>query len=166
MISIIVAYSKNRVIGKNGKIPWNIKADMQHFKNLTTGNVLIMGRNTFEEIGHPLSNRYTIIVSSSKNFDSENSKTVHSFEDALIEAKKIVLENLAYIGKNIFVCGGQRIYKSAIPFTEKLYVTEIDAEIEGDAYFPEFDDSQFKLVSKVSEQDSNFSFSFLEYNRI
>ncbi len=138
MIALIVAFSKNRVIGKNGKIPWNISGEKKRFKELTMGNVVIMGRRTYEEIGFPLPNRETIVVSSTKNFDREHCVTVRSLEEALETARKNWSE------KDIFLSGGERIYKEMLPIVEKMYITKIERTIDGDAYFPVFDESQFQ----------------------
>lgn len=154
MIALIVAYSKNRVIGLNGKIPWNIKGEKSRFKELTTGNVVIMGRRTFEEIGRPLPNRTTIVVSNTKIFSDKNCLTAHSLNEA-IELSK---------GKDIFISGGERLYKEAIPLVKKMYITEIDFETEGDTFFPFFDDT---LFSKTIDASFNAAipYKYLTYTR-
>ena len=106
MIGLIVARSKNNVIGKNGQIPWRIKGEQKQFKELTTGNVVIMGRKSYEEIGHPLPNRKNIVVSSSKNFDGDNLVTAHSLKEALELAGN----------QDIFIAGGYGLFKEAIIF--------------------------------------------------
>lgn len=144
MISLIVAYTKNRVIGNNGKIPWNLKNEKKRFKELTTGNVVIMGRKTYEEIGRPLPNRTNIVISTTKNFDCENCTTVKSLEEALDICK----------GEDVYISGGAGIYKAVLPFVEKMYITEIDTIIEGDTYFPNFDESKFtrEVVAEFNEE--------------
>lgn len=158
MIALIVAFTKNRVIGKDGVIPWNIKNEKQRFKKLTTGNVVIMGRKTYEEIGFPLPNRKTIIVSSTKNFDEQGCHTVGSLSEAIEYCK----EN--YSDKEIYISGGAGLYTEAIPLVDKMYITEIDAIIEGDTYFPEFNEDDF-----IEETDSSFSeelpYTYLTYTR-
>lgn len=133
MIALIVAYDKNRVIGNHGKIPWHIEGEQHRFRDLTTGNVVVMGRRTFEEIGHGLPNRFTFVVSNTKNFDADNVLTVASLKEALLKASDIFPE------KDVFLSGGAGIYEEGIQYCDKLYVTEIDASYEGDVYFPEFD---------------------------
>jgi len=138
MVGLIVARSKNNVIGKGGKIPWKIIGEQKQFKELTTGNVVVMGRKTYEEIGHPLPNRETIVVSRSKSFKEKGVLTVGSLKEALELAK----------GKNIFIAGGYRLYKDAIPYVDVMYITEIDLEIEdGDVFFPEFDREDFDVTT-------------------
>ena len=158
MIGLIVAYTKNRVIGNKGQIPWKIKGEQRRFRELTTGNVVIMGRRTYEEIGHPLPNRFTIVVSNSANFEEENCTTATSLTTAIDTAKKL------HPGKNIYISGGAGLYKEAIDFVDCMYVTEIDAEIEGDTFFPTFDESDFdKEVDEIVEGE--IPFSYITYTR-
>lgn len=134
MISIIVAFAKNRVIGNRGMIPWKIKGEQKRFKELTTGNVVIMGRRTYEEIGRPLPNRQTYLVSSTLKVEEENCKTVSSLKEAIELAGE----------REIFIAGGGMLYKEALPLADRLYLTLIDHEIEGDTYFPEFEEDLYK----------------------
>lgn len=137
MIGLIVARSKNNVIGKNGEIPWKIKGEQKQFKELTTGNVVIMGRKSYEEIGHPLPNRKNIIVSRTKNFSGENLVTVSSLQDAINISK----------GEQVYIAGGYGLFKESLPYVSKMYITEIDTLIEdGDVFFPEFDSSEFDIT--------------------
>ncbi len=133
MIALIVAYTKNRVIGREGRIPWRIPGEQRRFRELTTGNVVIMGRRSYEEIGHPLPNRYNIIVSKTKRFEAENCTTAGSLPEAIRLAGD----------RDVYISGGAGLYLEAVDLVEKMYITEIDAEIAGDTYFPEFDPSQF-----------------------
>lgn len=136
MIALIVAYSKNnRVIGKNGSIPWKIKGEQKRFKELTMNNYVIMGRKTYEDIGKPLPNRYTIVVSKKKKFKDENCTTVSSLREAL----NIVGEKDAYIA------GGAKLYEEAIEIVDKMYISIVDIDVEGDTFFPKFDESLFQI---------------------
>lgn len=138
MISLIVARSKNNVIGKDGKIPWKIKGEQKQFKELTTNNIVIMGRKSYEEIGHPLPNRFNIVVSSTVNYEAENLITVKTLKEALEYTN----------GKDIYVAGGYGIFKEAIPYVDKMYITEVDMEVEnGDVFFPEFNEEEFDIES-------------------
>ena len=154
MIALIVAYSKNRVIGLNGKIPWNIKGEKSRFKELTTGNAVIMGRRTFEEIGKPLPNRTTIVISNTKTFSADNCFTARSLDEAIKLASN----------KDIFISGGERLYQEALPIVEKMFITEVDYETEGDTFFPQFDASLF-----TKEINASFSgkipYTYLTYTR-
>ncbi len=158
MVNIIVAFSKNRAIGLDGKIPWIIKDDKAHFRNLTMNGVLIMGRRTFEEIGKPLPGREIVVVSSSRKYEEGHLHTVQSFEDAVLFAGKMFPE------KEIFVSGGERIYVDAMKVAERIYATEIDGVFKGDRFFPAIDDAEFE---KVSEEKvcSSIGFSFCVYLR-
>lgn len=154
MLALIVAYTRNRVIGNGGRIPWRIKGEQRRFRELTTGNVVIMGRRTYEEIGHPLPNRYTIVVSKTKHFEEENCTTVSSLEEAV----RIAGDRDAYIS------GGAGLYREAIDMADVMYITEIDAEIEGDTFFPEFDAAQFDRT--VEEHvDGEIPFDYVTYTR-
>ena len=137
MIGLIVARSKNNVIGKNGEIPWKIKGEQKQFRELTTGNVVVMGRKSYEEIGHPLPNRKNIIVSKSKKFTGENLVTVGSLQEA------ITISN----DENIYISGGYGLFKEALPLVDKMYITEVDITIDnGDVFFPEFDGDDFDIT--------------------
>ena len=137
MIGLIVARSKNNVIGKNGEIPWKIRGEQKQFKELTTGNVVIMGRKSYEEIGHPLPNRKNIIVSKTKSFEDKNLVTVSSLKEALATIND----------EQVYIAGGYRLFKEALPLVDIMYITEIDMIIEdGDVFFPEFDPREFDVV--------------------
>lgn len=136
MIAVIVAHDKGRVIGKNGMIPWNIEGEKSRFRELTTGNVVIMGRRTYDEIGKPLPNRETIVISNTCNYDGPACRTAKSLTEALEMAGD----------KDIYIAGGQRLYEEALPLADRLYITEIDAEFEGDTYFPEYDKEMYERV--------------------
>ena len=127
MISIIAAVSKNGVIGVDNKLPWDLPEDLKRFKELTTGNVVIMGRKTYESIGKPLPNRINIVITRNKDFFVPGVITTNSLESALLKAGG---------DKHIFIIGGGEIYKQSIGFADKLYITEVDMEVEGDTKFP------------------------------
>ncbi len=136
MIGLIVARSLNNVIGKNGCIPWKIEGEQKQFKKLTTGNIVIMGRKSYEEIGHPLPDRKTIVVSNTQKFEEKNLTTASSVKEAL--------ELCA--GKNVFIAGGYGIYKEALPYVDVMYITEVQLTVDdGDVFFPEFDASAFEV---------------------
>ena len=148
MIGLIEASSKNNVIGKNGKIPWKIKGEQKQFKELTTGNVVIMGRNSYDEIGRPLPNRETIVISNTKKYIGENLHTASSVKEAIEFAK----------GKDVYIAGGYGVYKEAIPLVDVMYITEININVEqGDVFFPEFDDNNFNIsIVETSENNELF----------
>ena len=132
MIGLIVARSKNNVIGKNGQIPWRIKGEQKQFKELTTGNTVIMGRKSYEEIGHPLPNRMNIVVSNTANYSGENA----------------VKEG------NVYISGGYGLFKEALPLVDTMYITEVDTVVEdGDVFFPEFNADEFDITTGESGGD-------------
>ncbi|MDP4089461.1 MAG: dihydrofolate reductase [Bacillota bacterium] len=155
MISLIVAVSKNNVIGNKGVIPWKIKGEQKRFRELTTGKTIIMGRKSFEEIGRPLPNRKTILISNTQNITSENCTTVKSLFEAF---------NMTKDEDEVFVAGGGQVYKEAFPFADRLYVTVIDKIIDGDVYFPEITEKDFV---KTYEQriDGEIPYTYYTYER-
>lgn len=161
MVSIIAAVSKNGVIGSYGRIPWNIPEDLAYFRKVTMGGVVIMGRNTYEEIGRPLPERFNIIVSQSKNFSGDNLRTVRSLEEAISLGEQYADEN--EIQSRIFLCGGQRIYSQGMKYAQRLYLTEIDADYNGDAFFPESDLDRFRLKSTIIGKTPGVKFCIYEF---
>lgn len=154
MVALIVAYAKNRVIGNQGIIPWKIKGEQKRFRELTTGNAVVMGRRSFEEIGKPLPNRMNIVVSSTKEFTGENCCTVGSLKEAIQLAGN----------RDVFVSGGARLYEEALSVVEKMYITEIEATIDGDTYFPEFDEADF--VKVIDERfEGEIPYTYVTYTR-
>ena len=154
MVSIIVAYSKNRVIGNKGKIPWKIKGEKLWFKELTLNHTVIMGRKTYESIGKPLENRLNIIVSSTLFFDEENLKTARSLNEAISLANS----------EEVFIIGCQQLYEEAITIADTLYLTEIDIEVEGDTYFPKFDENNY-VKTLIKEVDGEIRYRYKKYQK-
>ena len=160
-IIIIVAFSKNgRIIGNNGRIPWTLPEDLQHFKELTTGNAIIMGRKTFESIGRVLPERMNIIVTRNKDFCVEDAYIAKSPEKAIEIAK-----NAGY--KKIFICGGQQIYQQMMDYADYIYATEVCGEYEGDAFFPEINENEFVEVKreKCENHENKMKWEFVYFNR-
>ena len=158
MVGLIVARSKNNVIGKNGQIPWRIKGEQKQFKELTTGNVVVMGRKSYEEIGHPLPNRLNIIVSRTEKYEGENLLSAPSVQEAIALAQdKEALSRAGFTPKgepDIYISGGYGLYKEAVAFVDKMYITEVDTVVEdGDVFFPEFDAEAFEKKTGVSGGD-------------
>ena len=138
MVGLIVARSENNVIGKNGRIPWRIKGEQKQFKELTTGNIVVMGRKSYEEIGHPLPNRETIVVSKTKKYEGENLSTASSVIEAI---------EMAGTDKNVYISGGSGLYKEALPLVDVMYITEVKTIVEdGDVFFPDFNADDFDIT--------------------
>jgi len=158
MISIIVAYANGRVIGKKGTIPWHLPNDLHHFKCITSGHTVVMGRKTFESIGHPLPLRRNVVLTANKTFASLGVEVAHSIDDIL------ALDN----PNDIFILGGASIYQAFLDTAERLYITEISLEIEGDAFFPEWDHSSFRLISTqtgILDEQNTLAHAFFIYER-
>ena len=154
MIALIVAYARNYVIGNKGCIPWRIKGEQKRFRELTTGNVVVMGRRSYEEIGKPLPNRTTVVVSRTKVFTGENCYTASSLQEAIALAGD----------RDIFISGGAGLYKEALPIVDKMYITEIDAIIDGDTYLPRFHEDDF--IREVNESfGGDIPYTYVTYTR-
>lgn len=157
--SIIVAKADNNVIGKDNKLVWHMPHDLRHFKNTTMGHYIIMGRKTFESQKKPLPGRTSIIITRNKNYKAEGCHIVHSLENAY----EIGLENGQ---EEVFILGGAEIYKIALDSADKIYLTEIKAEYEGDAYFPEINFNEWKETKREdfeSDEKNPHPYSFVEY---
>jgi dihydrofolate reductase len=156
MVKIIVAMSKNRVIGNNNQLIWRLSSDLKRFKELTTGNAIVMGRKTYESIGKPLPNRRNIIITRNTDYSVDGCEIVSSLEEALL------LTN-----NNCFIIGGGEIYKQSIEIADKIYLTLVNKEFEGDTTFPEIGKEWAKISCKDFESDekNEYSYSFIEYDR-
>ena len=135
----IAAMSRNRVIGSDNKIPWHLPEDFKWFKQTTTGHVIVMGRKTFESIGKPLPNRLTIVLSRT-GFAHPGTQTIQSLEE---------LPQLVG-GREVFICGGAQVYAQALPLCSDLFLTLVKREVQGDAFFPSFED-QFELAEVIRD---------------
>ena len=156
-LSLIVAIAKNRVIGVNNTLPWYLPEDLKRFRALTTGHHIIMGRKTFDSLGRLLPGRTTVIVTRNPDYKMAGAIVVHSLEAAITACGD---DNEA------FLIGGAELYKDGLKLANKLYITEIDAEYEGDAFFPEFDVAEWQVVERESHQAENgLGFSYLTYQR-
>ena len=156
-ISAIAAIAKNRALGKDNKLLFKIPEDQKRFKSLTTGHAIIMGRKTYESMGRPLPNRTNIIITRDASFTAEGSVITHSLDEALAEAKKI--EN-----SEIFIIGGAQIFSEALPVIDKLYLTIVDKEAEGDAFFPAYDEFN-KVTFEQQGEDEGLKYKFIDLEK-
>ena len=159
MINIIAAMQKNRVIGSDGKIPWNIPEDKSYFKKITSGSIVIMGRRTFEEIGFPLPDRYNIVVSRQKYFSGDSLCTAVSTGNALQIARNYAEKHGI---PEIFLCGGEKIYTHGLQYAQRIYLTELDDEYKGDTFFPVFSMEEFRLLECKYVRETKLSFCVYE----
>lgn len=163
-LALISAMSRNRVIGRNNALPWYLPEDLKYFKRVTMGKPVIMGRKTRESIGRPLPGRSNIIVSRNTRFEADGARVVHSLDEAIAMARNIVLING---GDEAVVMGGAEIYRQALPLADRLYLTRVHAEVEGDTFFPEFDAGQWLEIGREDFPASganpyDYSFVILE----
>lgn len=161
-LSAIAAMAENRTIGNKNQLPWHLPADLKHFKTVTSGHPVLMGRKTYDSIGRPLPNRTNIILTRDSHFKAPECVVVSSTDEALSQAKAVGADE-------IFVIGGATIYRQLMPEIKKLYLTIVHHKFLGDAHFPEFDESEWKEVSREThEPDSNnpYSYSFILLERI
>lgn len=142
-ISLIAAIARNGVIGKDGRVPWHLPEELEHFKATTMGHPLVMGRRTFESIGRTLPGRRTIVVTRDPAWHHPGVESAHSFAEAL---------SLAGPADEVFVAGGAEVYAEALPFAHRLVLTEVDAEPEGDTWFPSWDRSNWVEESREEHE--------------
>jgi dihydrofolate reductase len=156
MIKIIVATSKNKVIGNNNELIWKLSSDLKRFKELTTGHPVVMGRKTYESIGKPLPNRRNIIITRNSEYEVEGCETVSSLEEALL------LTN-----NDCFIIGGGEIYKQSLEVADKIYLTLVHKDFEGDTTFPELGKEWATIDTKDFDADekNEYNYSFIEYDR-
>lgn len=140
-LSLIWAMSDNRVIGNDNELPWHLPNDLQFFKKMTMGKPIIMGRKTFESIGRPLPGRVNIVITRSQDWQHEGVLVVNSVDMAIQAAEDLAFDQQI---EEVIIMGGAQIYKQTINKADQLYITEVKAELEGDAFFPEFDLSVWK----------------------
>ena len=161
-ISMIVAVSKNNVIGKNNSLAWHLPDDMNYFSNMTKGHSIIMGRKNWESIPEkyrPLPNRKNIVVTRNKEFQDNGATVVNSIEKAIKVSR-------ASEDEEIFIIGGGEIYKLGFKYVDKLYITEIYAEVDGNTYFPEWNKRDWKEISRIShpsDEKHEYSFDYVIY---
>ncbi len=145
-LSIIAAMAHNRVIGRNNRLPWNLPADLQHFKRITMGKPMIMGRKTWESLPGLLPGRRHIVVTRDPDYQADGAEVVHSLEQAISQAGDV---------DEVMLVGGANLYAQALALASRLYLTEIDAEVDGDAWFPEFDPAEWQEVSREACPENN-----------
>ena len=161
-IKLICAISKNNVIGNENKLPWNISEDLKRFKELTSNNWIVMGRKTFDSIGRPLPNRKNIVLSKNKNLKIDSVEVFNTPED-VIESYKNNSDQ-----KDLFIIGGTYIYELFLEYCEYLFITYVDKEYSGDAFFPKIDWNEWKLIDEETKFDGKegVNFNFRDYKRI
>ena len=140
-LALIVAVASNGVIGKNGALPWRLPDELKYFRRHTKGKAVIMGRRTWESLQGPLKKRLNIVITSQPDYRADGAIVCHSFDDALIEADK-------HGPDEVMIIGGASLYQEALPRANRLYLTHVDAIVDGDVYFPEFDESEWNATNE------------------
>jgi len=165
-LALIAAVAENGAIGKDNQLLWHLPADLQHFKRLTTGHTVVMGRKTYESIGKPLPNRINVVVTRQPDFQAEGCVVVHSLDEAMSQATS----NLKPQPSNhqLFVIGGAELYAQALPLANTLYLTEVKANPQGDAFFPTINLMDWDELSRSPHQPDErhaHAFEFVELER-
>jgi len=164
-LALIWAMSRNRTIGRNNALPWHLPEDLKYFKQVTMGKPIIMGRKTWESIGRPLPGRSNIVISRDPSYRAEGVKIVHSLVEAIALAESIALIDGV---DEAVVIGGAQIYALALPLAQRLYMTQVHAEVEGDAFFPQFDLTQWEELGREDFSASGpnpYDYSFVVFER-
>ena len=155
-ISLIVAMASNRVIGRDGQMPWHLSADLQRFKQITLGSPILMGRKTYEAIGRPLPGRQNLIISRNADYQAPGCRVFDDMQTAL---------QAVAAADELFVIGGATLYEALLPYADYLYLTVIDKAFAGDTYFPQIDPAAWQSISREdinNDPSVDFSYSFLK----
>ena len=158
-VALIAAMAENRVIGVDNTLPWHLPADLKHFRRLTTGHPVIMGRRNYESIGKPLPDRTNIVVTRNPDYRALGCLVKHSLQEALSSASNTA---------EIFVIGGAEIYRQAFDHADRLYLTLVHAQVNGDTYFPDFNQHQWQEISRERHEADDkhaYAYTFLVYDR-
>lgn len=161
-VSLIAAMAAGRVIGKDNRLPWRLPEDLRRFKELTLGHPLVMGRKTFESIGRPLPGRTTVVVTRRQDYAPEAVRVAHSIDEALELAAGLPGAD------EVFIAGGAELYRETLPRADRLYLTRLEAEFPGDVRFPDFDESQWRLVAEERREPTHevpYAYAFQTYDR-
>ncbi len=164
-LSMMVAKASNDVIGRDNKLPWYLPNDLKYFKRVTFGKPVIMWRKTWESLKGPLPGRTNIVITRQADYVAEGAKVVTTLEEAVAMA-----ENVAFIDgqEEAVIMGGAEIYKLALPAADRLYLTEVHAEVDGDTFFPEYDKSEWNEIGRedfAAEGPNPYDYSFVVYER-
>ncbi len=158
-LAILAAVSANRVIGLNNALPWHLPADLKHFKQLTIGQIVVMGRRTFDSIGKSLPDRTNVVLTQQRHFDWPDILTANSIQE--------VLEHFCDDDRRIFIIGGAEIFQQTLPLCQRLYLTEIQQDFAGDTFFPEYDRDDWREISREIHHasDSGMEYHFVVLDR-
>jgi len=159
ILSLIAAMDNNRLIGKDNDLPWHLPADLQHFKSVTMSKPILMGRKTYDSIGRPLPGRLNIVLTRSSDVQIQGVTVVNSVEDAMKAAQDV---------EEVMVIGGSSIYELVLPEVDRMYLSFVDGEFEGDAWFPEFDKTEWEVIdekAQAADEKNAHACRFVTYQR-
>lgn len=159
MLSLVVAASSNNVIGRDGGLPWHLPDDLRQFKRLTTGKAVIMGRSTYESIGRPLPDRRNIVMTRNTDYVADGCDVVSSVSEAMDAVEG---------AEEVMIIGGGQVYRDFLPLADRIYLTRVQAEVEGDTYFPEIDEAAWRLVSSehhAADEKHRYAFDVMVFER-
>lgn len=159
-ISFVVAYDRKRTIGKDNRLPWRLPDDMKHVREITIGKPLIMGRRTWDSIGRPLPGRTSIVMTRDRDFRCDGCLVARTADEAL---------NLAGAAPEVIVFGGARVFEEFLPRADRIYLTEVDTEVDGDTYFPKVDPAEWREVERTrhpADDRHPYVFSFVTLDRV
>lgn len=162
-LALIAALAENRTIGIENRLPWHLPNDLKYFKKTTMGKPILMGRKTFDSIGRPLPGRANIVLTRNQDYVAEGVHVVTSIEDGIRLAQSEHPD-----GTELMVIGGEQLYSATLSVADRLYLTEVHAEVDGDAFFPEFDKDQWVEVSRElfsAAENNPYDYSFVVYDR-
>jgi len=161
MIALVVAAAENNVIGKDNNLIWHLPADLQHFKSITMGHPMLMGRKTFESIGKPLPGRTTIIITTQQDYKAEGCVVTHSLQEAIEKGREL--------DEQLYVIGGAEIYRRILPQADTIYLTRVHESFDGDAYFPELQEDAWQLIAEEHhepDEKNKYSYTFQTLKRV
>ena len=160
-VTLVAAYATgNRAIGKGGHLPWHLPEDLAHFKTVTTGRVVVMGRKTYESIGGPLSNRRTIVVSGNPGWRPEGDAP-----KGLVAVAPTVKDALILAGWDAMVVGGEKVYRNAMPYATHQILTEVDLDVEGDTFYPDFDETKWQELHRIPSHDEGVALDWVWWSK-
>ncbi|AEC20690.1 dihydrofolate reductase [Pusillimonas sp. T7-7] len=160
IIQLVVAYSENRVIGRDNALPWRLPSDLAHFKRVTLGNPIIMGRNTWISLGRPLPGRPNLVISRNPEYKAEGA-SVHPSLDAAVAAC------ISAAADKVCIIGGEQVFRHALDIADEIIATEVRAQIDGDTFFPALDSSLWQEIERLPQPEENgLHFDFVTYRRI
>lgn len=157
MLALIAAVAKNGVIGIDNRLPWHLSLDLQYFKSTTLNHTILMGRKTFDSIGKPLPKRRNGVITRDLSWQHDGCEVWHSVEEAVTGLAQ---------DEQVFVIGGEEVFKLAFPFATHMYLTEIDHDFPGNVFFPAYEKTAWQEISRIPQQDGEVSFDFVVYKRL